>query len=570
MDGGPATARAPKERQDPVKLNLPRTFEALRGLRARGLVRESTVEQGKNSGPIDQRRSMATFAERHGIILPPGDPAYDISKSGFDGTFYTDLVSGSAADKRPEFQRMIADAKSGEFDVILVLDTSRFARNRREAGTYEDALHAAGVVVAYVTDGILSTDEDQDIHLAVNQSVDEAYRRKLSRKVRQGFRVRRFERGKWSGTPPLGYRMGYESVYDPKMGMAKPVETGLLIPDTEPQPRIAHAETYTRADLVRITGDLYASGRFGARPLAAHLNQLGYRNAKAEPFSGGSVRHIIENPVYNGWLTWHQRADKRPQGEAEERVRGSHEPLWDDVLWAQITAVRERNFRGQGTGGMVNVYPFRRLAVCDRCGRKMYGEGHGKGQGVVLSMACITQRERHECEQRAVRSSALEDQVGEWLATLRLPDDWRADVERMQRGIAKAIDERPPVDMTRIARQFDNLKNLFADADITREEYVGRKRALMASLEVGRPQPTYSEAVLAKAARLMDELAALWRKATPVERAELAQTLFGEVRVRDQQIVGATLAQPEYLPLIASATVSGAPPDGLGGTRANR
>jgi hypothetical protein len=159
------------------------------------------------------------------------------------------------------------------------------------------------------------------------------------------------------------------------------------------------------------------------------------------------------------------------------------------------------------------------------------------------------------------------NQVEEWLTTLRLPDDWRADIERMQRGIARAIDERPAVDLTRIQRQFDNLKDLFADADITREEYVGRKRALMASLDVGRPQPTYDEAVLVRAARLLADLADLWRRATPEQRAELAQTLFAEVRVRDKAIVGATLAQPEMLPLVASATwrnaAGGAPPDGF-------
>jgi hypothetical protein len=43
------------------------------------------------------------------------------------------------------------------------------------------------------------------------------------------------------------------------------------------------------------------------------------------------------------------------------------------------------------------------------------------------------------------------------------------------------------------------------------------------------------------------------------------------VGVRDKVIVGTTLAQPEMLPLVASATwritAGGAPPDGLGGTR---
>lgn len=83
----------------------------------------------------------------------------------------------------------------------------------------------------------------------------------------------------------------------------------------------------------------------------------------------------------------------------------------------------------------------------------------------------------------------------------------------------------------------------------------------------GRPQPTCSEAVLVKAARLLHDLADLWRQATPEQRAELAATLFSEVRVRDKAIAGATLAQPEYLPLVASATwrnaAGEAPPDGL-------
>jgi hypothetical protein len=99
-----------------------------------------------------------------------------------------------------------------------------------------------------------------------------------------------------------------------------------------------------------------------------------------------------------------------------------------------------------------------------------------------------------------------------------------------------------------------NLRDLFAEADITREEYVGRKRALMASLHGGLPQPTYSEAILVRAARLLADLGDLWAKATPTERAEIVAGLFAEVCVRDERIVGARLAHDEYLPLIASAT----------------
>jgi hypothetical protein len=108
---------------------------------------------------------------------------------------------------------------------------------------------------------------------------------------------------------------------------------------------------------------------------------------------------------------------------------------------------------------------------------------------------------------------------------------------------------------------------LFVLGDIAREEYVVRSRALKASLDDGKPQPTYSEAVLAKAARLLADLGDLWSKATPEERHEIAQNLFREVRVRDDRVVAATLAHDDYLPLIASATartqVSVARPEGF-------
>ena len=68
-----------------------------------------------------------------------------------------------------------------------------------------------------------------------------------------------------------------------------------------------------------------------------------------------------------------------------------------------------------------------------------------------------------------------------------------------------------------------------------------------------RTQPTYSEAVLVKAARLLSDLGELWAKATDAERTEIAQNLFSSIRVRDGYIVSAKFARDEYLRLVASA-----------------
>lgn len=367
----------------------------------------------------------------------------------------------------------------------------------------------------------------------------------------------RFDLGKWSGTVPIGYRMGYVERFNHAKSMTEPVETGVLVPDTEPQPLIGFGATYTRADLVRLIGTKYATSGLGFRPLAAHLNALGYRNSRGEPFSGNAIRVIVSNPVYVGRIGWHKRPDKERKAHGfreTEWKQGGHEPLWSEGLWAAVQAARGRAYRGSNGGSVHHVYPFRRLAVCDRCGGNLYGEAHERAKGgeAILYMACTAQRERHDCDQRAVRSADLEDQVGAWLESLVLPDDWRADIERLQRREARP--QRVAVDTARIQRQLANLRDLFAEADITREEYIGRKRALMASLDGGPAQPTYSEAVLVRAARLLGDLGNLWAKATPAERAELVATLFAEVRVRDNQIVRATLADPDLAPLVASAS----------------
>jgi hypothetical protein len=123
----------------------------------------------------------------------------------------------------------------------------------------------------------------------------------------------------------------------------------------------------------------------------------------------------------------------------------------------------------------------------------------------------------------------------------------------MQRQITAEARSLPPVDRKRIEGQLVRLRELYVIGDVTREEYVGRKRELEANLDAGADQPTYAEAVLVKAARLLNDLGELWARATEDERTEIAQNLISGLRVRDGEIVSARLARDEYLPLVASA-----------------
>ena len=92
-----------------------------------------------------------------------------------------------------------------QFDVLLVYHTSRFARNRADAIRCKAELRKLGKIVVFVSQGIISGNDDDFLNEGINEVLDEHYSRNLSRWVADGLRVKH-ENGIANGVPPLGYR----------------------------------------------------------------------------------------------------------------------------------------------------------------------------------------------------------------------------------------------------------------------------------------------------------------------------------------------------------------------------
>src|SRR5688572_19358487 len=104
--------------------------------RAVGYVRVSSVRGREGDSflsPKLQRQSVEQGATRHGYEL---------------ASVYEELdVSGRAGVRRPEFDRMMADARSGLFEAVIVAKLSRFGRSTRAALSAFEELDALGVAV---------------------------------------------------------------------------------------------------------------------------------------------------------------------------------------------------------------------------------------------------------------------------------------------------------------------------------------------------------------------------------------------------------------------------------------
>ena len=63
-------------------------------------------------------------------------------------------ITGTSAEKRDDFQRLLADCRRGRVDKILVKSSSRFARNAKECLEAIRELKALGVGVCFEEQGI--------------------------------------------------------------------------------------------------------------------------------------------------------------------------------------------------------------------------------------------------------------------------------------------------------------------------------------------------------------------------------------------------------------------------------
>lgn len=95
---------------------------------------------------------------------------------------YGDLgVTGTSAEKRPDFMRMMQDAQYGEFDLIVTREVSRFARNTVVTLEYVRKLKEIGVEVYFVSDNIWTFKEQEgEFKLSIMSAVAQEESHKIS------------------------------------------------------------------------------------------------------------------------------------------------------------------------------------------------------------------------------------------------------------------------------------------------------------------------------------------------------------------------------------------------------
>ena len=114
-------------------------------------------------------------------------------------------ITGTQANKRPEFMRMIADAVAGEFDLIVTREVSRFARNTIDCLDMTRRLKNYKVEVFFVQEGIWTMENEGEMNLTIRAMVAQEESRKMSERVKAGQEISRANGVLYGNGNVLGY-----------------------------------------------------------------------------------------------------------------------------------------------------------------------------------------------------------------------------------------------------------------------------------------------------------------------------------------------------------------------------
>ena len=290
----------------------------------------------------------------------------------FAGLYADEGISGTRADKRPEFQRMIRDCQNGKIDYIITKSVSRFARNTVECLEYVRSLKAQGIGIFFEEQNIDTLKNESELYLVIYAGFAQSESESISKHITWTYR-KKFEEGKVSFQYKnfLGYRKGADS-----------------------QPEIVPEE----AAIVERIYEMFLAGqpvKVIAQTLQAEKIEIPGKNLS---FSKNMIMNILRNEKYCGDCILQKtvtvdcisKTRKANQGEAPMYiVENNHPAIISREVFnrAQEELSRRNSLRLQSdktaitANGRYSKYALTEVLHCAECGsryKRVTWSIHGK------------------------------------------------------------------------------------------------------------------------------------------------------------------------------------------------
>lgn len=267
-------------------------------------------------------------------------------------------ITGRQTRKREAFNQMMRDARTGKFDMLVVKDISRFARNTVDLLTSVRELKSMNIDVQFITNSYKALGNSEFI-LTVYGAIAQEESAGLSKKVKFGKNITA-ERGRVPN-----FVFGYNKKINDKYN--------LEINEEE-------------AKIVKEIFDMYVNKGYGTAKIANILNDRGIRTKRSQSFFSPTViGRLLKHKIYTGTVENKQSeivdflTGQRRQIPEEEHILVKNEKLRlvsDEVFEKAQAKLNESSNKMKTHFKNANStkYLYSTLIKCEHCGYSFFRE----------------------------------------------------------------------------------------------------------------------------------------------------------------------------------------------------
>ena len=321
------------------------TEQESRRLRVAAYCRVSTDSEEQETSYEAQCRHYTEFIEKN--------PDWELA-----GIYADEGISGTRAEKRPEFLKMIDACEKGQIDFVITKSISRWARNTLDSLNYIRKLKALGIAVLFEKENINTLDAKGELLITIMSSIAQQESQSISQNVRMGIQYQMQQGRGWVNTTRF-------------LGFGPGEKTGDL--------RIIPGE----AALVRRIYREFLEG-YSPALIGRHFEEEGIlTKAGAKRWHASTITNILENEKYAGDMLLQKyytedflshRVTKNRGQLPQYFVENHHPPIVPKEIFIQVQGELKRRGALKGKPAKMRFGVGEALAgrvICGRCGKTL-------------------------------------------------------------------------------------------------------------------------------------------------------------------------------------------------------
>ena len=471
--------------------------------------RVSSDRQDVDLSVTAQLRALRDYADKNGYVVVRE---------------YVDEAVSGRVDDRPEFNKMIDEARSpgASFQEVLVWKFSRFTRKREHAVAYKSLLRRRGVRVVSTTE---RTDDTPTGNLTegIIETVDEFYSEDMATDIRRGMREAA-SRGFWvSSRTPYGYNR-------------------VMVQDgAKERPKLQPDDVTT--SVVKRIFDMAENGT-GMLDIARAINDEDIPSATGKLWTSNGVNFILRNEVYTGTLVWGTRA----KDDADPvRMEEAFPAIVSKVQFQVVNKLlRSRAPKATHPRRIASSYLLNGLITCYRCKTAFTGHGAKSGRFHYYVCQSLIKRGSGSCDSPRLNARRFEQLIVDRIRSSILTKDGDGDtttvvvkeLDRLvqeQRGRMEIIEAELKDVRRGLDRLWDFVESTDDDLADPASPRIRENRDRQVRLEVSLQE---ANAILSQRMAIRDDVAIMTAKAQDMteypEKSELPERkVFVETFIRE-------------------------------------